>query len=78
MGIYLPDDQKNPALRSWYLRDLDGWSGAGAGRRLDWDARLFGGVVQNFGSLLEQIASEEQLKDPTEIRKAIQFYKSGK
>ena len=78
MGIYLPNDQENPVLRSWYLWSLDSGSGADAGNHLGGVTRLFGGVAKNFSSLLEKIATEEQLRNPAEIRKAMQFYNSGK
>ncbi len=74
MGTFLPDDQENPALRSWYLRDLDIRSNANARNDLDGNTRLFGVRAQNFGLTLERIAKKVGITDPDEVRKGLEFY----
>ena len=78
MGVYLPDDQEQPAMRDWFLWGLDGRSNAFAGVVLGSDFRLFGVRAQNLGSTLEKIAKEAKIMNPQEVRKALEFYKSGK
>ena len=78
MGVYLPDDQKNPALRSWCLGNLDYRSDAYARLDLNRYTRWFGVRAQNFGSILEKLVQEEGLKNPEEVRKAIKLYKITK
>jgi len=78
MGVYLPNDQENPALRSWYLGNLNDRSLAYARNALDGGVRLFGVRAQNFGSILEKIAKEAKITNPQEIRKALEFYKRNK
>ena len=77
MGVYLPDDQEQPAMRGWCLWVLSGGSSASAGVLSD-VFRLFGVRVQNLGSTLEKIAKEAKIMNPQEVRKALEFYKSGK
>ena len=50
MGVYLPDDQNVPLLRSWCLRYLDNGSNAVAWYDFNCDARLFGVRKKNFSS----------------------------
>lgn len=78
MGIYLPNDQENPAMRDWYLWYLSGRSYASTRYDLGSLTRLFGVRTQNLDQLLFKIAKEENITNPEELRKAIQFYKSAK
>ena len=78
MGVYLPDDQEQPAMRDWCLRDLGGRSYASARDNLYSNCRLFGVRVQNLGSTLEKIAKEAKIMNPQEVRKALEFYKTAK
>ena len=50
MGIYLPKDQENPALRSWRLKHLNHRSGASVKIDLGNYTRLFGACAQNSSS----------------------------
>ena len=78
MGIYLPDDQEQPALRDWFLRYLGNRSRANAGGGLGGDSRLLGVCVRNLEQVLGKVAFNGKLVNPSELEKAIQFYKSGK
>ncbi|MFH0936237.1 MAG: hypothetical protein V1815_00990 [Candidatus Woesearchaeota archaeon] len=78
MGICLPDDQENPAMRDWFLWNLVNRSDAVAGSGLDYNTRLFGVRAQNLDQLIFKIAQEEDITNPEELRKAIKLYKTAK
>lgn len=79
MGVYLSNDQKDPALRAWYVVRLDCGSDADALVALVNDyARLFGVRVQNLEALLGTKALELGMKDPIELGKAIELYLNAK
>jgi hypothetical protein len=79
MGIYLPYYLGTPLMRGWCFRGLDDWFGANARGGLDGSGScLLGKRAQNFGAVLEQIAKEAKITSPQEIKKALEFYKSGK
>ncbi len=55
MGIYLPpDDEEQPVMRGWFLRNSVGRSGAVVGGSLDYDCCLLGVRAQNLEEVLEK------------------------
>ncbi|MCX6711598.1 MAG: hypothetical protein NT139_00985 [Candidatus Woesearchaeota archaeon] len=76
MGVYLPNDQENPAMHDWFLWDLV--SRSFAGTRCDfYNARLFGVRAQNLEIILGKIVLDQGLNQE-ELRKAIEPYKKAK
>jgi len=84
MGIYLPDDQEIPSIRSWYINSQyisnlgDLSNAADAWSDLNRSARLCGVSQKNFGSLLEEIARKSKISNINEAEKAFEFYNLNK
>lgn len=79
MGVYLPNDQKDPALRAWCAGSLVYGSGVDGRYGFDRDyVRLFGVRAQNLEALLGTKALELGMKDPIELGKAIELYLNAK
>jgi hypothetical protein len=76
MGIYLPDDRKNPELRGWDLGYLSYGSDADARYDLDGDnLRLPGVRAKNLEGILLNILKERKITNPNELKEALDWYR---
>ena len=76
MGIYLSSDQSKPVMIDWYIGDLCNRSIAGSAGSLDNHyCRLLGVRAQTLEEVLGKIAQQEGVTNPSEVRKALKFYR---